>query len=79
MFAEIIKRAQKIAEESRKQEICVTYNLGIAKIALQLQKEEAPKFHNDFVALGGFHIKMEAFAIFRKYIAESWGPDILND
>ena len=61
MFAEIIKRAQKIAEESRKQEICVTYNLGIAKIALQLQKEEAPKFHNDFVALGGFH-KMEAFA-----------------
>lgn len=45
------------------------YNLGIAKIALQLQKEEAPKFHNDFVALGGFHIKMEAFAVFRKYIA----------
>ena len=73
MFAEIIKRAQKIAEESRKQEICVTYNLGISKIALQLQKEEAPKFHNDFVALGGFHIKMEAFRKFSENTLPSLG------
>ena len=32
--AETAKRAQKIAEENRKQEICMTYNLVIAKIEL---------------------------------------------
>ena len=30
------------------------YDLGISKIALQLQEEEAPKFDNIFVGLGGF-------------------------
>ena len=73
-----MKRAQKIAEENRKQEICVTYDLAIAKIALQLQEEEAPKFDNVFVVLGGFQIEMAAFAVFGEYIAESGGPDILN-
>ena len=74
-----MKRAQKIAEENRKQEICVTYDLAIAKIAHQLQEEEVPKFDNVFFALGGFHIEMAAFAVFGKYIAESGGPDILNE
>ena len=41
--AETMKSAQKIAEENRKQEICVMYDLAIAKIALHLQEEEAPK------------------------------------
>ena len=71
-----MKRAQKIAEENRKQEICVTYDLAIAKIALQLQEKKVPKFVNVFVALGGFHTEMAAFAVFGKYIAES---DILNE
>ena len=74
-----MKRAQKIAEENRKQEICVTYDLAIAKIAHQLQEEEVPKFDNVFFALGGFHIEMAAFAVFGKYIAKSGGPDILNE
>ena len=59
----------------------MSYDLGIAKIALQLKEEEAPKFDNVFVAFGGFHIEMAmaAFAVFRKYIAESGGPGILNE
>ena len=78
VVAETMKRAGKIAEENRKQEICVTYDLTIAKIALQLQEEEAPKFETVFIALGVFHIEMKVFAVFGKYIAKSGGPDILN-
>ena len=59
-----MKRAKRIAEENQKQEIWVTYNF--AKRALQLQEEEAPKFDNVFVALGGFYIEMAAFVVFRK-------------
>ena len=66
-----MKRAQKIAEENRQQEICVMYDLAIAKIALHLQEEEAPKFDNVFAALGGFYIEMAAFALFGKYVVES--------
>ena len=59
----------------------MSYDLAIAKIAPQLKEEKAPKFDNVFVALGGFHIEMvmAAFAVFRKYIAEPRGPDILNE
>ena len=49
----------------------MTYDLTIAKIALQLQEEEVLKFNNVFVVLGGFHTEMAAFAVFGKYIAES--------
>ena len=52
--------------------------LVIAKIARQLQQEDAPKFQNVFIALGGFHIQMTALAVFGKYIAEAGGPNILN-
>lgn len=49
----------------------MTYDLTIAKTALQLQEEEeeALKFDNVFVAIGGSHIEMAAFAVFGKYIA----------
>ena len=76
MVAEIIKSAPKIAEEYRKQEICATYDLALAKVALKLQEEEASKFHNVFVALDCFHTEMVEFAVFGKYIAESEGPAI---
>ena len=49
-----MKRTQKIAEENWKQQICVTYSLAIAKIALQLQEEEAPNLDNVFVAIDDF-------------------------
>ena len=40
VVAETLKRAQIIAEECRKKTISVTFDLAIAKIALQLQAEE---------------------------------------
>ena len=59
----------------------MTYDLAIAKTALQLQEEEeeALKFDNVFVAIGGSHIEMAAFAVFGKYIAKFGGPNILNE
>lgn len=60
----------------------MTYDLAIAKTALQLQEEEeeeeALKFDNVFAAIGGFHIEMATFAVFGKYIAKFRGPNILN-
>ena len=79
VVAETMRRAQRIAEECKKKSISVTYDLAIAKIALQLQEQESPRFDNVFVALGAFHVKMAAFCIFGKYIAESGGPYILNE
>lgn len=59
----------------------MTYDLAIAKTALQLQEEEeeALKFDNVFVAIGGSHIEMAAFAVFGKYIAKFGGSNILNE
>ena len=65
MVAETKKKAQNIVEENRKQEVCVTYDLTIAEVALQLHEKETPKFDNVFVALGGLHIEMEAFSSYK--------------
>jgi uncharacterized protein YaiI (UPF0178 family) len=43
---ETMKRAQKMATESGKNEIAVTYDLAIAKMALEIQNEEASTFNN---------------------------------
>ena len=80
VVAETMRRAQRIASESNKTSISVTYDLTIAKVAMQIQAEESPKFDNVFVALGGVHIEMALFSAFAKYIAaESGGPHILNE
>lgn len=57
----------------------MTYDLAIAKVAMQIQTEESPKFDNVFVNLGGFHIEMALFSAVGKYVAESGGPHILNE
>ncbi|XP_057304270.1 uncharacterized protein LOC130641476 [Hydractinia symbiolongicarpus] len=79
VVAETLRRAQVIANECGKKNISVTYDLAIAKVAMQLQAEESPKFDNIFVALGAFHVEMAMFSAFGKYIAESGGPHILNE
>lgn len=44
-----------------------------------IQYIEKPKFSNLFIFLGSFHIELAIFSIFGKIIAESGGPDILNE
>ena len=74
-----MKTAQKLAEESGKQEIAITYDLAIAKMALQIQAEEFPRFNNIFISLGSFHIEMAFFHAVGKFIAESAGPTLLTE
>ena len=46
----------EFANICQKDSIAVTYDLAIAKIALQLQAVETPKYYKVFVHFGIFHI-----------------------
>ena len=79
VVADTMQHAQRIASESNKTSIAVTFDLAIAKVAMQIQAEESPKFDNVFVTLGAFHIEMALFSAVGKYVAECGGPHILNE
>ena len=61
VVAETLKPLQKVAEECNKYNISVTYDLAIAKVAMQLQAEEKPTYDNVFIHLGPFHITCAFF------------------
>ena len=75
---ETLKRTQQVAAEFNMTSISVTYDLAIAKIALEIQAEERPQYDNIFIALGAFHIELSLFGVLGKYIAESGEPYLLN-
>ena len=60
-FQETLKQLQKVAEECNKYNISVTYDLVIAKVAMQLQAEEKPTYDNVFIHLGPFSITCAFF------------------
>ena len=68
---ETLKISLKVMVETGKTSITVTYDLAIAKIALQLQHAESPQFDNVFVKFGDFHINCAYFNSVGKYINES--------
>ena len=74
-----MKRGQQLAVEFGKREIALTYDLAIAKMAMEIQIEEAPRFDNIFVTLGSFHIEIAFFSVIGKYISESGGPHLLTE
>ena len=74
---ETLKIAQRIAEKTKKEEICVTYDLAIAKMALQIQAEESPRFDNTLIFVGAFHTEAAYFHALGTFLAESDGPSIL--
>ena len=69
-----MKVAQSMAKEMGKPEIAVTYDLAIAKLAMQIQAEKSLKFDNLFIFLGQFHTEMAFFNALGKFIADSGGP-----
>ena len=79
VIAETLRRSLLIAEEAKKNSIVVTYALAIAKIAMQVQKEESPVYDNIFIAPGLFHIEMAYFKALGKIISESGGPFLLQE
>ena len=76
---ETLRRSKKLAAESNKKSIVVTYDLAIAKMAMSIQAEESPEFDDVFVALGSFHIELAFFSACGKIINESGAPHFLNE
>lgn len=69
--------AKEIAEKCQQAEIIVTYDLAIAKMAMQIQEKEKPKYDNIFVNLGAFHTIAAFFKAVGKYIDCSGLVEIL--
>lgn len=67
----------KIADECGQNYIVVTYDLAIAKMALQIQVTESPKFDKIFINLGGFHINIAFFKAIGKFLEGSRVGNIL--
>jgi len=76
---ETMKRTQAVAKECGQDQIIVTYDLAIAKIASQIQYSESPRFDNIFVCFRAFHISMAYFAVLGYVIENSGGDSILVD
>lgn len=65
---ETMKQSQQVARECDEEYMQVSYDLAIAKIALQIQCSEKPRFDNIFIHLGSFHIQMSFFKTIGKFI-----------
>lgn len=74
---ETLKQSQKVAEECGETYMQVTYDLAIAKIALQLQCTEKPRFDNLFIHVGTFHVMMAYFKAIGKFIDNSGIQNIM--
>lgn len=48
----------------------MAYDLAIAKVALQIQASEKPKFDNLFIHLESFHIMLAFFKAIGKFISD---------
>ena len=79
VVAETMKRSIEVATGGRRNNIAVTYNLTIAKLARQIQLEETLIYDSLFIAMGPFHIEMAFFSAIGKIVDESGGPHILNE
>ena len=77
--SETLKRTLAFANQSERDSIAVTYDLAIAKIAMQLQAGESPKYDKVFVAMGSFHMELAMLGAIGKYIAESGAEHLLNE
>ncbi|CAH2096461.1 unnamed protein product [Euphydryas editha] len=67
---ETMRQSQQIAQECQQPSIQVTYDLAIAKIAMQIQSEEKPIFQNLFIHMGDFHTMLAYFKGVGKFIDE---------
>ena len=51
-----MQRSLEIAAEAQKISTVVTFDLAIAKIPIQIQLKETPKYDGVFLTRGSFHI-----------------------
>lgn len=74
---ETLNIASEIAEKCQQNQIIVTYDLAFAKMAMQIQNKEKPKFVHIFINLGAFHMQMAFFNAVGKFIHSSGLIDVL--
>lgn len=75
---ETMVQASKIATECNEEYIQVTYDLAIAKIALQIQSQ-SNEFQNLFIHIGTFHVMMAFFKAIGKFIDNCGISNIMVD
>ena len=68
---ETLRMAKEIAEKCQNEIIIVTYDLAIAKMAMQIHESDKPKFDNIFINLGAFHMEIALFKAIGKFIDSS--------
>ncbi|CAG5044038.1 unnamed protein product [Parnassius apollo] len=74
---ETLNIAKEIAKNCNQQQIIATYDLAIAKLAMQIQHTKKPEFDDIFINLGAFHTQMAFFKAIGKYIDSSGLVEIL--
>lgn len=74
---EMLIMANEFAEKCNEELIIVTYDLAIAKMAMQIQQNERPKLDNIFINLEAFHTQMAFFKATGTYIDCSGLVDVL--
>ena len=79
VVAETLKQTQRVAMECNQPYIVVTYDLAIAKPALQIQATESPLYDNIFICFGAFHVVMAYFGGLGYLLDGSGGPEILTE
>lgn len=72
-----MEHAKQFAELSNQAKIILSYDLAIAKMAMQIQIMEHPRYENIFVSLGGLHVQLAFFKAVGKMIDSSGIEEIL--
>jgi len=79
VVAETLKQTQNVAEECGERTVVVHYDLAIAKVALQINASESPRYDNVLICFGHFHIILAYFACLGHYVDGSGGAEILTE
>jgi hypothetical protein len=79
VVVETMKISQQVAKECGEDYAVVTYDLAIAKPAMQIQANEAPLYNNIFICFGAFHICLAYFGCLGYFLDGSGGPNILTE
>ncbi|CAH1114941.1 unnamed protein product [Psylliodes chrysocephalus] len=66
---ETLAIVKEVADQCHQDQIIVTYDLAIAKMAMHIQSVENPKFNGLFINLGGFHMQLAFFKAVGKAVS----------
>ena len=77
VVTKILDISRRVSDECGDEYSMVHADLAVAKLAMQIQAQEAPKYDKSFINFGAFHITLTYFASLGFILEESGGPQIL--